>query len=198
MSRRFWIVGGLVAVAALAAALVAGMAASSHSTAKNAGFLAAKAGSESKFDKAGIANEGPDSTYEAQQAAQRAYPAESIPVEATANAQATYNSFKKRGKTVGEWTSIGPSKAQYPAVLDQFLAGGKSYIASGRVTALAIGGCKKDNKCTLYLGAAGGGVWVADRATDSEGNVHWQFKSGSFGTNAIGRASCRERVLPTV
>jgi len=186
MSRRFWIVGGLVAVTALAAALVVGMAASSHSSAKNAGFIVAKSGSESKFDKAGIANEGPDSTYEAQQAAQRAYPAESIPVEATANAQATYNSFKKHGKTVGQWTSIGPSKAQYPAVLDQFLAGGKPYTASGRVTALAIGGCKRNNQCMLYLGAAGGGVWVADRATNGRGNVHWQFKSGSFGTNAIG------------
>ena len=100
MSRRFWVVGGLVAVTALAAALVAGMAASSHSTAKNAGFVAAKAGSESEVDKAGIANEGPDSTYEAQQAAQR-LPGRLDSGRGDANAQATYNSFKKHGKTVG-------------------------------------------------------------------------------------------------
>ena len=45
---------------------------------------------------------------------------------------------------------------------------------------------RNGGRCSLYLGAAGGGVWVADRGDDGEGNVHWQFKSGSFATNAIG------------
>jgi len=186
MSRRSWVVVGIVAAAALTAAMVAGMAASGHSEAKKAGFLIAKADKDSLGDKAGIANEGPSSTSEAQEAVWRAYPADTIPAAATANAQATYKAFKKHGKTIGEWSSIGPNKAQYPALLDQFLAGGKPYTASGRVTALAIGGCKHDDNCMLYLGAAGGGVWVADHATRVGGNVHWQFKSGSFGTNAIG------------
>ncbi len=183
MSKRTWVVGGLVVALALAGVVVAGMAASSHSAAK-AGSIQAKG--ESAWYKAGVSNEGPSSTYEAQEAALRAYPAESIPAEATANAQATFAAAFKKGKKVGQWTSIGPNKAEYPAFLDQFLAGGKPYTASGRVTALAIGGCKKNNKCMLYLGAAGGGVWVADNATEGGGNLHWQFKSGSFGTNAIG------------
>jgi hypothetical protein len=186
MSRRSWVVVGIVAAAALMAAMIAGLATSGHSEAKKAGFLIAKADKDSLGDKAGIANEGPGSTAEAQEAAWRAYPGDTIPAEATADAQATYNFFKKHGKKIGQWTSIGPSTAEYPALLDQFLAGGKAYTASGRVTALAIGGCTKHNNCMLYLGAAGGGVWVADKATDGGGNVHWQFKSGSFGTNAIG------------
>ena len=135
--------------------------------------------------KAGIANEGPGSTLEAQQEAQRAYPADSIPDGVAASSLSTYNGLKsKSGK--GSWQSIGPNQAKYPALLDQFLAGGKEYTASGRVTALAIGGCKKTDKCSLYLGAAGGGVWVADKATDKNGQVNWQYKSASFGTNAIG------------
>ena len=127
--------------------------------------------------KAGIANEGPGSTLEAQQEAQRAYPADSIPDGVAASSLSTYNGLKsKSGK--GSWQSIGPNQAKYPALLDQFLAGGKEYTASGRVTAMAIGGCKKTDKCSLYLGAAGGGVWVADKATDKNGQVNWQYKSG--------------------
>jgi hypothetical protein len=185
MSRRFWVVGGLVAVAALAAALVAGMAASSHSSAKNTGFVSAKVESSSWADKAGIANEGPEATWEAEQATLRAYPADTIPSVATANAQATYISLEKHGKKVGQWTSIGPEKAQYPAVLDPFLFDGAPYTASGRVTAMAIAPNCDKHSCRLYVGAAGGGVWTTDNALRG-GNQHWTFTSGSFGTNAIG------------
>src|SRR5580765_2768425 len=44
--------------------------------------------------KAGIANEGPGSTLEAQQEAQRAYPADSIPDGVTQNSVSTFNSLK--------------------------------------------------------------------------------------------------------
>jgi hypothetical protein len=139
-----------------------------------------------KTDQAGIANEGPDGTYEAEQAANRAYPADTVPLTATTNAIATFKSFQKKAKGPGTWESIGPNQPKYPAVLDQFLAGGKPYVASGRVTALALGGCKKANdKCTIYLGAAGGGVWVSNDAFKG-GEGHWQYVSASFGTNAIG------------
>ncbi|MBA3843867.1 MAG: Arc family DNA-binding protein, partial [Actinobacteria bacterium] len=179
-----------IAIAAafiVAAALLVGVFATSKTASHNTRVLAKKDPDSSLRAKAGISNEGPRGTLEAQQEAERAYPAAAVPAVATQNSQATYATLKTHGKGPGAWQSIGPSQATYPAVLDQFLAGGKQYIASGRVTALAIGGCKKDNsKCSLYLGAAGGGVWVADKATDGNGNVHWQFKSGSFGTNAIG------------
>ena len=184
---------GLLGLAlVVAAGVVAAAVSSSGSATGKGGFaLAAKSGdrdaASSAKGLAGIANEGPDATYEAQQEAERAYPADSVPSVATSNSISTFKAVRGRGEGKGSsWQSIGPSKAQYPALLDQFLAGGKPYTASGRVTAMAIGGCKHNNKCSIYLGAAGGGVWVADRATDGGGNVHWQFKSGSFGTNAIG------------
>src|SRR5712691_1438703 len=185
-SRRFWVWAAAVAVLTGALALATGLASSSSQNAKWQGSKFAKGDPDSRADKAGIANEGPDGTYAAQEEANRAYPADSVPAEATLNSISTFSSLKKHGKGAGNWQSIGPSQAKYPAVLDQFLAGGKEYTASGRVTALAIGGCKNGNKCSLYLGAAGGGIWVADKATDREGQVNWRFKSGSFGTNAIG------------
>ena len=135
---------------------------------------------------AGIPNEGPDATAAAQEEAQRAYPADSVSADATAGSLAAWAALEGKSKGQGSWQQIGPSQAKYPAVLDQFLAGGKEYTASGRVTALAIGGCEKTNKCSLYLGAAGGGLWVADKATDRNGNVNWQFKGGSLPSNAIG------------
>ena len=187
MRRRTWVVVGVVATAAFALALAAALAATSHTEAKGTGLIAAKADPDSSADKAGIANEGPNGTWEAQQEAERAYPASSIPAEATLNSIATFNSLEKKGKGKGKgaWQSIGARQAKYPAVLDQFLGGGKEYTASGRVTALALGGCKSKNKCRLYLGAAGGGIWVTDRAFDGA-NGHWKFTSGSFATNAIG------------
>jgi hypothetical protein len=174
-----------VALVALAAAMV-GMLASSggrHSVAPS--FKKGDPDSSAKA-LAGIPNEGPDATAAAQQEAQRAYPADSVPEVAAANSQAAYAALVGKGKGQGSWQQIGPSQAKYPALLDQFLAGGKEYTASGRVTALAIGGCKDGNKCTLYLGAAGGGVWVADKATDRNGQVNWQFKGAGLPSNAIG------------
>ena len=85
---------------------------------------------------------------------------------------------------LGLWQSIGPNQAS-TAVLDQFLAGGKPYTASGRDRARDRRLQAREPVLAVPR-AAGGGVWVADKATDGDGNVHWQFKSGSFGTNAIG------------
>ena len=179
---RIVVVVGFVAVAAVLVGTFTATRSASH-----APFVFTKGDPDSSIKtKAGIANEGPDGSLAAQLEAQRAYPADAVPAAATANSQATFADLSQHGKGQGAWESIGPSQAKYPAVLDQFLAGGQEYTASGRVTALAIGGCKKESKCSLYLGAAGGGVWVADKATEGNGNVNWQFKSGSFGTNAIG------------
>ncbi len=173
---------------AVGAAFIAAMFTHGDSSkgAKNAKvLLAVKGDPDSGADQAGVPNEGPAGTYEAQQEALRAYPADSVPVEATQNSIATFNALTKKGKGKGDWVSIGPSQAKYPALLDQFLAGGKEYTASGRVTALALAGCKKNGMCKLYVGAAGGGIWRGDKAKD-KGNTTWDFVSGSFGTNAIG------------
>jgi len=144
-----------------------------------------KLSGDSREAKAGIANEGPDGTYAAEQAVLRAYPADEIPSDAQFSAQTTFQSFKKSGKSVGQWSPIGPlNKATYPGVLDVFLFDGGDYIASGRVSAMALEPSCSKSKCRLYVGAAGGGIWKTDKAL--EGNPNWSFISGSLGSNAIG------------
>jgi len=178
-----------VILVALGAALVAAKFTGTSSSSVRSNLLSLGKGGigdpDSAANKAGISNEGPKGTLEAQEEALRAYPADTVPTAAVQNSIATFKALSKKGKGPDNWQSIGPSKAQYPAFLDQFLAGGKPYVTSGRVTAMALGGCKKNNKCALYLGAAGGGVWVTKKAFDG-GDADWKFVSDSFGTNAIG------------
>jgi hypothetical protein len=189
MSRgRGWRLSAPLAIPLVAAAAVAAAVTLGSSTARHGQYpvkFAADPGS--KEAKAGQANEGPDGTFEAQQAAFRSYPAATIPFSVTLNSIKTFTKLKKafRKKSSNQWVQIGPTdEAKYPAVLDQFLAGGKPYDAAGRVTALGLGGCKGNgSKCRLYVAAAGGGIWVGDKI---QGTPHWDFTSGSFATNAIG------------
>jgi hypothetical protein len=114
----------------------------------------------------------------------RAYPEAEVPGDATRAAQSAWAAMNASAHSTGAWQLIGPSKATYPAVLDPFLFDGAPYVASGRVTAMAIGPTCKAGACPLYVAAAGGGVWKAKDAL--AGSPNWQFVSDSFGTNAIG------------
>src|SRR5204863_497043 len=72
--------------------------------------------------------------------ANRAYPASDIPIVLTQNAAAAWAEVKGRGvgrgKNVpGQWTLIGPSTANFPAILT---FSGADYTTSGRVTALGL------------------------------------------------------------
>jgi hypothetical protein len=126
----------------------------------------------------------PDNTAEVQSYLLRAYPEAEVPGEATLAAVNGWASLNAGAHSLGSWQLIGPSKATYPAVLNPFLFDGAQYVASGRVTAMAIGSSCKPGACPLYVAAAGGGVWKAKDALS--GSPNWQFVSGSFGTNAIG------------
>lgn len=64
---------------------------------------------------------------------------------------------------------------------------GRATSASGRVTALALTpGCQSDDggDCRLFLGAAGGGIWVADNPFDD--SPSWQSSSTGLASSAIG------------
>jgi len=132
----------------------------------------------------GPENRLPDSAA-AQDAFERAYPADVVAVQAIQNAQQDFKAVKARGKRgrEGQWELIGPSTAVYPGVLN-VLGDGAEYVTSGRVTALALAPDCTTRRCTLYVAAAGGGVWRTDRALAKKQD--WEFVSGSFGTNAIG------------
>ena len=125
----------------------------------------------------------PDYTPEVEAYLLRAYPETEVPGDATLAARNGWAALNATSHSTGSWQLIGPSKATYPAVLNPFLFDGAQYLASGRVTAMAIAPTCIQSQCTLYVAAAGGGVWRTDKALTGS---NWQFISGSFGTNAIG------------
>jgi hypothetical protein len=133
--------------------------------------------------------------------ANRAYPGVDIPIAFTLNAEAADKKVKGKGAgkakgkdKPGKWELIGPSEANFPAVL---AFSGADYTTSGRVTAMAIApGCSDDKgkgkgkgkdklgKCYVWVAAAGGGVWRTDKPFDKD--PKWEFLSDDFATNAIG------------
>ena len=118
--------------------------------------------------------------------ANRAYPGTDIPLIASRNARAAFGQLQGRGDDWGgsrQWRLIGPSGVNFPSVLT---FSGANYVDSGRITALAVAPHCHNERCTLYVGAAGGGVWRTDQALNTNGPQQWSFLSGSFGTNAIG------------
>src|SRR2546430_3704616 len=101
-------------------------------------------------------------------------------------ARAAFNVIQKSGVGQGKtstasWFSLGPKNAIYPAFLNRH---GSQYVTSGRITALAISPTCTLNSCTLWVGAAGGGVWKTDKAL---GGANWVNVSDTFfGSGAIG------------
>jgi len=136
-----------------------------------------KKGLEDEADRA------PDKTPAVEAFLIRAYPATDIPDSASIAARVNWTALDAGGHSAGSWQLIGPSKATYPAALNPFLFDGAQYVAAGRVTAMAISPSCSLGKCTLFVAAAGGGIWRTDKALNGS---NWEYVSGSFGTNAIG------------
>src|SRR5205823_1588284 len=113
---RLWV--WAAAIALLSAQQNGSLTSSLDPDADQVGLGLGKREGDSRADKIGIESEGPASTYEAEQAAIRAYPGDVIPPDATFNAQLAFQSIKKGGKTFGQWSPIGPlNQARYPGVL---------------------------------------------------------------------------------
>jgi hypothetical protein len=114
----------------------------------------------------------------------RAYPATDIDPAWRQTSRATFEGIAGRANSEGEnsrWNLIGPSTAVFPSTLTFT---GASYVTSGRITALAIAPRCNEDSCRLWVGAAGGGIWLTENALDR--NPEWQFVSASLPTNAIG------------
>ncbi len=115
-----------------------------------------------------------------------AYPAADV---APAQSDAARAAFKALSSTFasGEtpaWALITPGVAP---VSGNVTYTGRDSTASGRVTALALTpGCKDDDygSCRAFLGAAGGGVWVADHPFG--GTLNWTSASVGLDSNAVG------------
>src|SRR5215471_6396192 len=115
--------------------------------------------------------------------ADRAYPASQVtPFEVQGAIKANDKLQKKGPKPFSKWDFIGPETLN----VDKF--GTQSFIKptqwSGRETAVTMGSCKNKGDCTLFVGAAGGGVWRTSNALANQPN--WKQVSADIPTNAIG------------
>ncbi len=176
----------LVAVVAVAIAIATGSVRHGSPLAREGSELQSRAVQRHQ-DLPGIANrEGPTSFVD-QMSELNAYPDSTISAAKIAGAQAAFQRIKGHGYGRGKhstqaWYSLGPTDAPYPASLNRH---GSEYVTSGRITALAIAPNCAKSRCTVWIGAAGGGVWRTDKALS--GNPKWQNVSdGYFTSGAVG------------
>jgi hypothetical protein len=183
---RIIVAAVLVAVVATAIALVAG-AFRTSAPEREGHEEQGPAAIQRHEDLLGLdSREGPAS-YADQVEELNAYPGDGVTAAQVAGAQAAFasnqgNAYGKGKHSTTSWYSLGPTKSVYPASLNRH---GSAYTASGRITALAISPTCDKSRCTVWVGAAGGGVWRTDKALS--GNPRWQNVSdGSFASGAIG------------
>src|SRR6266487_5308049 len=100
-------------------------------------------------------------SYQAQQIAALAYPANALKASLLNKESAFYNnSVKGRSAAqTGGWQEIGPTTATQPAVLNFFDFQSSDFQVSGRVTAMAVAPDCNLRSCKLWIAAAGGGIW---------------------------------------
>jgi len=180
----------LVALVAAAVALVAGSMKNGPVALNGNGEhqgLAFGRHQQDLFSAKGTGDKEGPASYADELAQLNAYPNDTISPDEIAGAQAANAALTSKGVGQGKnsaasWFSLGPTNAIYPAVLNRH---GSQYITSGRITALAIKpGCNTQS-CTVWVGAAGGGVWRTDKALAGNGN--WtNVSDGFFTSGAIG------------
>lgn len=113
----------------------------------------------------------------------RALPNSYITYDQSIGASKAYEQVKSHGRATGNkfWRLIGPTTGSVP---DLTTYTGRSTVASGRITSLAIAPACAPGDCRLWVGAAGGGVWRTDNALDS--SPKWTPSSDGIASNAIG------------
>ncbi|HMD12962.1 MAG TPA: hypothetical protein VKG90_11590, partial [Marmoricola sp.] len=113
----------------------------------------------------------------------RAFPMDDISIAQIQGAISANAAVKARGAKLGsQWDFLGPETLNVDRLGTQAFTAPTQW--SGRVTALAIDPKCKPQECTLYVGAAGGGVWRSKNALAP--NPSWKFISDGIPTNAIG------------
>ena len=112
----------------------------------------------------------------------RAYPSTYVAPATRAKAADDADRLEKRGHGHrGAWALLGPTNAVTPG---ETTYTGRASTVSGRVTSLALSPrCMPDN-CPLFVGAAGGGVWMTRQPLSR--NPEWKSSKGTMPTNAIG------------
>ena len=142
-----------------------------------------------------LAGLGP-TAFEAYQSAMRTYPAASISPQVVAREKTTFNRIAKQtarlvklhGRsflaTDGRWHQYGPKTDSVQPGVTSF--SGATNSTASRITALVVSpDCgDKGGKCTVWIGASGGGVWRTDDALGS--NPKWRRVSKTLDQNSVG------------
>lgn len=110
-------------------------------------------------------------------------PAGSVgPVASAGAAAAALAVMRNEPDSERSWKSVGPAVGTVPGPVTY--TGAPSSV-SGRVTSVLVApNCHGDNDCTVYVGAAGGGVWRSDDALSS--TPHWRSASRGLPTTSMG------------
>jgi hypothetical protein len=183
--RAFVVLAGLAAIAAVALIGGAVFNNGSHAAARYSKFSLSDP--DSKSQTPGL---GPGMTWDTYLQAADAYPAANVTPSEVAKAEATFNALAasdgKHGDPKGEgkkWEQVGPKQdASQPGVT---AFSGATNSTASRITALLVSPDCKANDCTVWAGAAGGGIWRADNATKA--NPDWkQLKVDQLDQASVG------------
>src|SRR5207253_365348 len=116
----------------------------------------------------------------------RAYPRKWIGAAqqlATANAANAIASLP--AGTTASWVNLGPNGVPADALVAGESTGATAgTIYSGRTTAIAVAPNCNSSSCTVFIGAAGGGVWKTSNALAS--SPSWSPANNGIASNAIG------------
>src|SRR3954447_945176 len=183
MSRK-WVVAALACVALLVPAVLAAMA---TKTGGGAAAHPTRLGTDEEFSYLG---QGSDESGEAGRSAaqedyaNRAYPSDTIGFSQTQAAIAAGKKVKGDGSELNaKWKELGPDTLEVGQFGTQNLMVPTQW--TGRIAALAVDSkhCNAD-ACKLYIGSAGGGVWMTNNALAQQPS--WHEKNDGLDTRAIG------------
>ena len=183
---RLAVIAGIVATAALAATLGAGLGGD------GSGYVRFKSkfagGDPDAVAQRGSApatpGEGPVGGWEAYRAAERTYPADTISPQTVAKAKATFAKIAQAGSSQGNnhWEPYAPlSIAQQPGVI---AFSGSTDTTASRVTAMLIAPTCTPGNCRLWVGVSGGGVWRTDDGLAAD--PAWTWLDGTLQQNSVG------------
>jgi hypothetical protein len=174
------VVGVLTAALAL---LVGQISAFRADSGKQGGVVAARSLQAHGALRERPGSEGEGAGADAEAYSDRAYPNADIAIDQIQGAIAANNRVvARKSRLFSHWSFIGPD------TLDVDRLGTQTFIKptqwSGRITALAVDPKCGPQDCTVYVGAAGGGVWRASDALTKKPT--WKQISDGIPTNAIG------------
>ena len=116
----------------------------------------------------------------------RAYPKKSIAAAQQVAAANAANAISILAPaTAASWLNLGPNGVPADALVSSESTGATAgTVFSGRATAIAVEPNCNNSSCTVFIGAADGGVWKTTNALAS--SPSWSYVSSGISSNAIG------------